>query len=63
MYISAPKMYILTPEMYILTPEMYILTPEIYILRPKKGTKAGCTFSKGILLNLKGAYWYLNGTY
>jgi len=56
-------MYISAPKMYILTPEMYILTPEIYILRPKKGTKAGCTFSKGILLNLKGAYWYLNGTY
>jgi len=23
----------------------------------------GCTFSKGTLLYLKGAYWYRNGTY
>jgi len=43
---------------------IHITTINTCTLRKRyKSCHWGCTFSKGTLLYLKGAYWYLNSSY
>jgi len=42
---------------------MISLSLNVMFTLRKKSCHWGCTFSKDTLLYLKGAYWYLTGTY